>query len=515
MRKSGLLAGILTIVLLLNGCDAGTTESGSAKSEDSGRQETGADSDTLTEETDENEEFAGIPSCNVGDTVFFGSYEQDNNTENGPEEIEWIVLDTEGGNALLLSKYGLDAQPYNSGSEAVTWENSSLRKWLNDTFYKSAFSESKRKEIVPVTNVNPDNRKWGTSGGNDTEDTIFLLSIDEAEACFPDGDERLWTQATPYAAEQGAFVEENGDSPWWLRSPGNHNDGGFCAAYVDYRPFGVVLGGYGAQNSSRTVRPALWVKTLSDSAPDNSWSEEPQNFPAKLEDCRLRLIDCHPFEDDGEQFTYLAFALLGPEEIGFHLEGVTSEQSDAWLTVNHMKDGWRVVTCKELPAGLTTEELSLSVTDYSTSEEKNVLLSDWGEPMDKEELQAIGIYEIEGKLALAGKGKPVIAGDAYGICFGLGLIGAEFGKPDTSFPELDQAAEVFRFYASDGTSLAQKVGKEMNCYMIRGNVYAMFPLDEGADKDAELEKLAELCPYMEYINAEGETFRFLSDPENR
>ena len=66
----------------------------------------------MEEGTDENEEFAGIPSCKIGDTVSFGSYEQDNNTENGAEAIEWIVLDVEGENVLLLSKYGLDAQAY-------------------------------------------------------------------------------------------------------------------------------------------------------------------------------------------------------------------------------------------------------------------------------------------------------------------------------------------------------------------------------------------------------------------
>ena len=67
----------------------------------------------------------------------------------------------------------------------------------------------------------------------------------------------------------------------------------------------------------------------------------------------LRLIDCHPIQDGGETFTYLAFALLGPEDIGFHLEDGTSETAEAWLVTNHQPGGWRVVTCEELPAGVT------------------------------------------------------------------------------------------------------------------------------------------------------------------
>lgn len=286
MKKIRFFAGAMAMALILSGCGSGTSgESGmhstssdlSADTEVKPSQEEVSDEAAgLSEkETDttaaepletEGEAFDGIVSCNIGDTITFGSYEQDNNTENGAEAIEWIVLDTEGENALLLSKYGLDALAYNSSDEAVTWENCELRQWLNDTFYQAAFSESQREVIIQVTNINPDNERWGTSGGNDTKDFVFLLSIDEAETYFSDRNETLWTQATLYAVERGAYVADNGDSPWWLRSPGDHNEGGFCAAYVDYPPAGVVLSGYAAQRNSRVVRPALWVKTQSDSA---------------------------------------------------------------------------------------------------------------------------------------------------------------------------------------------------------------------------------------------------------
>ena len=50
----------------------------------------------------------------IGSIVAFGRYEQDGNEENGPEEIEWVVLDVQDGKVLLLSKYGLEVKPYNT-----------------------------------------------------------------------------------------------------------------------------------------------------------------------------------------------------------------------------------------------------------------------------------------------------------------------------------------------------------------------------------------------------------------
>lgn len=50
----------------------------------------------------------------VGDYVFFGAYEQDNNTANGKENIEWLVLEVKDGKALVTSKYALDCKPYNT-----------------------------------------------------------------------------------------------------------------------------------------------------------------------------------------------------------------------------------------------------------------------------------------------------------------------------------------------------------------------------------------------------------------
>lgn len=83
-----------------------------------------------------------IKASKVGDSVFFGSYEQDNDKSNGKENIEWLILEVKDGKALLFSKYALDLlvySKYSSFDGYSSWEDSSLRRWLNDDFVNSAF----------------------------------------------------------------------------------------------------------------------------------------------------------------------------------------------------------------------------------------------------------------------------------------------------------------------------------------------------------------------------------------
>ncbi len=190
----------------------------------------------------------------VGDYITFGRYEQDNNTSNGKEDIEWLVLDKKDGKALVISKYALDCQPYNTSYTDVTWETCSLRKWLNGTFLSTAFSENE-KEMIPTVTVSADkNPEYSTNPGNATQDKVFLLSITEVNKYFSSDSARR-CKATAYADALGAYVAGNGNCWWWLRSPG-HLQG--TAAYVNYG--GNVYGdGNGVNRSDSAVRPALWI----------------------------------------------------------------------------------------------------------------------------------------------------------------------------------------------------------------------------------------------------------------
>lgn len=197
--------------------------------------------------------FAGI---SAGDTIEFGRYEQDNDLSNGAEAIEWLVLDVSDGSALVTSRYGLDAKAYNEEWASVTWETSTIRAWLNGEFYESAFTEEETRLIALSEVKNADNPEYGTDGGNDTRDRVFLLSIGEAERYFADDDARR-LKPTDYAVARGVWVNsDNGNAWWWLRSPGD-NDG--SAAVVD--SYGSILDvGIYVSNIGSAVRPALRIK---------------------------------------------------------------------------------------------------------------------------------------------------------------------------------------------------------------------------------------------------------------
>ena len=77
----------------------------------------------------------------VGSIVTYGHYEQDNNANNGKKAIEWVVLkyDNTTGQALLLSRYGLDAHRFDA-SKYQGWDKSEIRTWLNSTFLNAAFT---------------------------------------------------------------------------------------------------------------------------------------------------------------------------------------------------------------------------------------------------------------------------------------------------------------------------------------------------------------------------------------
>ena len=187
----------------------------------------------------------------VGNTVQWGRYEQDGDSSNGAEVIEWLVLANNGDTATLISKYGLDARAYSTNMQNVTWENCSLRSWLNGEFLNAAFSAVERSILETVTVTADKNPKYSTDPGKDTQDTVFLLSVAEANALFDSGKARK-CQATSYAKLQGADVS----CWWWLRSPGIYSN---RAANVD-DDGSVYYSGNGVLNQNGVVRPVVVVR---------------------------------------------------------------------------------------------------------------------------------------------------------------------------------------------------------------------------------------------------------------
>lgn len=197
-------------------------------------------------------DISSLQNTQVGDIITFGSYTQDQSQDADP--IEWYVLAVENGKAFAVSRYGLDAKPYNEEWEKNTWETSTLRAWLNDDFYSNAFSDSEKAFIAEVNIDNPDNPDHGTGGGNSTVDRIFLLSIDEKNQYVPTGP-ICNCYATDYAKENGARVDSHdGLSSWWLRSPGEN---GYMAASVNHN--GRIRSD-DCTTDDYVVRPAFWLK---------------------------------------------------------------------------------------------------------------------------------------------------------------------------------------------------------------------------------------------------------------
>ena len=212
---------------------------------------------------------------NVGGYVTFGSYEQDDNTANGKEPIEWLVLDYDAAHnrALLLSRYGLETLPYNKEFTDITYEKSTLRNWLNGMFLNKAFTAQERAGIE-LTNVDNSSSQgyssWRTSGGNNTQDKVFLLSYAEAKKYLGvtynnSNNTKSRVAPTAYAIKQGAYTNNTHKTAdgaaagwWWLRSPG------YDQKLAEVVPTAGSLSRSSVNADRGCVRPALWINLESD-----------------------------------------------------------------------------------------------------------------------------------------------------------------------------------------------------------------------------------------------------------
>ncbi|MCL2108634.1 MAG: DUF6273 domain-containing protein [Oscillospiraceae bacterium] len=206
--------------------------------------------ETVVSDLDDSETVE-VGDERIGTTVKFGGY-------------DWLVLDVQGDRMLIISVNILETRAYHAAGDSVTWEDSDIRAYLNGGFYDS-FSESNKAKIAEVTNKTPDNHWFGTAGGADTGDRIFLLSLDEVVKYFGDSgqlDNRPSGATTiddEYSAARTAYNTRGMPWWWWLRTPGSFEsdavgvDGG-----EDVEGIISVSGSYVSVDYGG-VRPALWV----------------------------------------------------------------------------------------------------------------------------------------------------------------------------------------------------------------------------------------------------------------
>ena len=190
----------------------------------------------------------------VGDFITFGHYEPDNDTANGQEPIEWRVLEINGSEALIISRFVLDVQPYNEGYTYTNWSKCSLRPWLNEEFYNAAFSDEDKQIILTKVIEN-----WEDA---DTEDTVFLLDNWQAKSLFADHPDRQ-VLPTEYAKAQGSWQSKKygpGNAQWWLRTISwvKRNMASYVAGSGGVMTCGGTSDGR-VDNHKWGVRPAIYI----------------------------------------------------------------------------------------------------------------------------------------------------------------------------------------------------------------------------------------------------------------
>ncbi len=187
------------------------------------------------------------------------------------EPIQWRVLSNTNGELFVMAEKILASRAYNQVYTSVTWETCTMRSWLNNDFYNTAFNVTEQAKIKTSTVVNEDNPWYGNDGGNNTSDKLFLLSY--CEVMNPaygfssdqyNHDTARRSQASDFAKSNGLWFYTDssylGNSYWWLRSPGYYPE---AAGNVEYD--GPVSGGdAGVTSTYYGARPAMNLNLTSD-----------------------------------------------------------------------------------------------------------------------------------------------------------------------------------------------------------------------------------------------------------
>ena len=137
----------------------------------------------------------------------FGVYEQDNNLDNGEEKIDWIIIDENEKEYVLLSEYVLECNSYDDYDIYKPYNESGLGHWLNDYFLWSAFTIEEQNKIIKKNGV-----------------FINIPKIEDVNIVKEKfGDEKIKAYPTKYAIKHGAELSEDGHTSYWLDEKADDN----------------------------------------------------------------------------------------------------------------------------------------------------------------------------------------------------------------------------------------------------------------------------------------------------
>ncbi|MBQ5837943.1 MAG: hypothetical protein IIW39_04640 [Clostridia bacterium] len=217
------------------------TQDGDTESIDTSYEQSFADESSLEPPPEEVIVKETMADASVGDAVVFGTYEQNGNTADGVEKIEWIVLEKQDDKLLLISRKCLDTKPINETRSDVEWNQSTLFAWLNGEFTQNAFSETELASLIEADGVK-----------------VTVPSAEEAKKYY-EYDSWRTAEATEQAIKNGARVQ-NGKTWWWLL------DKGEIASSNSYVYFNGTIrtDGLSVDYQSVAVRPMMWVSSSAE-----------------------------------------------------------------------------------------------------------------------------------------------------------------------------------------------------------------------------------------------------------
>lgn len=260
----------------------------------------------------------------VGDSFDFGiayKYKKDDMEDFDREDydaLEWTVVATEEDRVLLTTKtICWDCEPFHNGNDSATWENSTLRNWLNGDLYDTIFTDVEKSLILETEVENKENPKYHEGGTKNTKDKLFIPSVDDIQKYYSSSKSLI-----PVYNDDGSHYDN--DYMYFLRTTGKNSK---YVSYIDLdgkiNLFGYDINGYRSSVKDSTIgtKPFMWVK-----CEKNKKSTENKKNAIKYDYTEINKDST--FESPIDSYYYCDYSHTGYEET--HSHSGSSSSSSSW-----------------------------------------------------------------------------------------------------------------------------------------------------------------------------------------
>lgn len=168
------------------------------------------------------------------------------------EPISWIVLEKTKEKMVMISEQILDYKEFSANGKN-DWEQSDLKKWLNEEFFSQAFNDEEKAKM----NDFGENEKVSLISFDDTFNTSYFPNLKSFKAKYTDyaknKTKNIYGKVTTY---EFGF--------WWLKSanvdyPLNPHQPFDTTIYVFHICNNGRLNGYMLAKNKEGVRPVICV----------------------------------------------------------------------------------------------------------------------------------------------------------------------------------------------------------------------------------------------------------------